>query len=143
MKALKYMLLGVGSVLLFILGVVLKQMGVNFLGAAPPPISQWVVGIEAVLVGLMYYALTLLGIAAGVVFDALGNVKEGSSVSWTDIRGYLRSVQSWRGLVASPLIFLTVYVGVRGNPIAVPFILLAFQNGFFWKTAMSRLAEAH
>jgi hypothetical protein len=38
---------------------------------------------------------------------------------------------------------LTVYVGVRSAPITTPFVLLAFQNGFFWKMAMSRIANAH
>jgi hypothetical protein len=45
------------------------------------------------------------------------------------------------GLVASPLVFLTVYVGVRSSPVTTPFVLLAFQNGFFWKAAMSRIMD--
>jgi len=142
MEIFKYLLLVVVSASIFVLAAALKHMGVNFLGAAPPPVSQWVVGAEAFLVGIMYYALTLMGIAAGVVFDALANVKDGTPVPWRQVSGYLASAQSWRGMVASPLIFLTVYMGVRSNPVAVPFILLAFQNGFFWRSAMSRLAEA-
>jgi hypothetical protein len=51
----------------------------------------------------------------------------------------MATAQSWRGIVASPLVFLTVYMGVASNPVSVPFILLAFQNGFFWKAVMSRL----
>ena len=30
-------------------------------------------------------------------------------------------------------------MGVGSNPLSVPFVLLAFQNGFFWKSVMSRL----
>jgi hypothetical protein len=133
----------IASAFVFVVVVALKEMGVEFMGASPPPINQWAVGLQAVLVGLMYYSLTLMGIAAGVISDALAGMKEGTPVSWGEVRGYLRSAQSWRGLVASPLIFLTVYMGVRSNPIGVPFILLAFQNGFFWKSALSRLAQNH
>jgi hypothetical protein len=119
----------------------LKQMGVHFLGAAPPPVSEWVVGTKAVSIALLYYGLTILGIAAGVTFEALE--KENSEiVTWHTVKGYLQTPTSWRGLVASPLIFLSVYMGVRSSPISVPFILLAFQNGFFWKSALSRLAPS-
>jgi len=114
----------------------------EFLGASPPPLNQLAIGAKAIGVGLLYYILTVAGIAAGVIFDALGEVQDGSHVTWAQIKSFLLAARSWRGLVASPLIFLTVYMGVGSNPVAVPFILLAFQNGFFWKAAMSRLASA-
>lgn len=130
------------SVILFVVAVALKETGFHFLGASPPPVSQLAIGMKAVGVGLLYYLLTLAGIAAGVVFEALGKVDDDKSMSWPEVRSYLFTARSWRGLIASPLIFLTVYMGVASNPVAVPFILLAFQNGFFWKAAMSRLAGA-
>jgi hypothetical protein len=129
-------LLSVGA---FVIAVVLKETGFHILGAAPPPVSQWVVGTKAVLIALLYYALTILGIGAGVTFEALEKERAETAISWVHIKGYLRSPNSWRGLVVSPLIFLTVYMGVRSSPITVPFIILAFQNGFFWKATMSRL----
>jgi hypothetical protein len=129
------------SVAAFVVAAALKQMGFHFLGAAPPPVSEWVVGTRAVSIALLYYGLTVLGIAGGVTFDALEKEKS-EIVTWDTVKGYLRTPTSWRGLVASPLIFLSVYMGVRSSPISVPFILLAFQNGFFWKSALSRLAPS-
>jgi hypothetical protein len=123
------------SIMAFVVAATLKQMGFHFLGAAPPPVSEWVVGTKAVSIALLYYSLTILGIAAGVTFEALEKEKS-EIVNWDTIKGYLRTPTSWRGLVASPLIFLSVYMGVRSSPISVPFILLAFQNGFFWKSAL-------
>jgi hypothetical protein len=130
------------SVFLFVLAVALKETGFHFLGASPPPVSQLTIGMKAVGVGLLYYVLTLAGIAAGVIFEALSKIDDDKSMTWTQVKSFLLTARSWRGLIASPLIFLTVYMGVASNPIAVPFILLAFQNGFFWKAAMSRLAGA-
>src|SRR6266513_4779256 len=130
------------SVALFVLAAALKETGFHFLGASPPPLNQLAIGAKTIGVGLLYYILTVAGIAAGVIFDALGEVQDGSHVTWAQIKSFLLAARSWRGLVASPLIFLTVYMGVGRNPVAVPFILLAFQNGFFWKAAMSRLASA-
>lgn len=128
------------SLVLFVIAVALKETGFHFLGASPPPVSQLTIGMKAIGIGLLYYVLTLAGIAAGVIFEALGKVDDDKSMSWTQVKNFLFTARSWRGLIASPLIFLTVYMGVASNPVAVPFILLAFQNGFFWKAAMSKLA---
>jgi len=136
---IKVLLLASVTLVVFVLGVAVKQTGYKILGASPVPASQIAVTGQALLVGLLYYALTLAGIAAGVVYDALGAVDDGTPITFKYIRQALLSARSWRGLVASPLVFLTVYVGVRSSPITTPFVLLAFQNGFFWKAAMSRI----
>jgi hypothetical protein len=125
--------------LLFIAAASLKSTGYDILGASPPETSQWRVGAKTAAIGLFYYLLTLAGIAAGTVFDALAAVDPNQRVTRRQIAKLMATAQSWRGIVASPLVFLTVYMGVASNPLSVPFILLAFQNGFFWKAVMSRL----
>jgi hypothetical protein len=136
---MKAFVFSVISLVAFIAAVSLKATGYSVLGASPPPVSEWVLGWRAVGLGGMYFLLTLAGIAAGVVFDGLATVEENTPLTLRQVLGYLRTARSWRGLVASPLIFLTVYMGVGSNPVTVPFVLLAFQNGFFWKSVMSRL----
>jgi len=136
---MKSVIVAVISLAAFIAAVSLKATGYSILGASPPPISQWVIGSRAVALGCMYFFLTLAGIAAGVVFDGLATVDENAPLTARQVLGLLQTARAWRGIVASPLIFLTVYMGVAGNPVTVPFVLLAFQNGFFWKSVMSRL----
>jgi hypothetical protein len=65
------------STALFVLAAALKETGFQFLGASPPPLSQLVIGAKAVGVGSLYYLLTVAGIAAGVIFDSLGEVPDG------------------------------------------------------------------
>lgn len=139
---IKYLLLAALSLAVFVLAVAVKQTGYQILGASPVPASEIAINGRALLAGALYYLLTLAGIILGVVFDALGVAEDKAPVGWADIQKSLRTATSWRGIVASPLVFLTVYVGVRSSPISTPFILLAFQNGFFWKMAMSRIANA-
>lgn len=127
------------SLALFVVAAAIKWTGYDVLGASPVPASQISFNGQAVMVGLLYYALTLAGIAAGVIFDALSALDDSTKVTWRYMRDCLTSARSWRGLIVSPLIFLTVYVGVKSSPVTTPFILLAFQNGFFWKAAMARL----
>lgn len=140
MKA-KALLLVAVTLVVFVLAVAIKQTGYKILGASPVPASQISVSGKTILVGGLYYLLTLLGIVLGVVFESLGSVADNTRVTLTDVKKSLQTAQSWRGLVASPLVFLTVYVGVRSAPITTPFVLLAFQNGFFWKMAMSRITQ--
>jgi len=141
MKTKGLLLIG-ATLVVFILAVAAKQSGYKILGASPVPASQISVTTKAISVGILYYVLTLAGIVLGVVFDSLAAVPDNAAVTFADIKQSLRTARSWRGLVASPLVFLTVYVGVRSAPITTPFVLLAFQNGFFWKMAMSRIANA-
>jgi hypothetical protein len=136
------LLLGSVTLAVFVVAVAVKLTGYNILGAGPVPASQISLTRQAFWVGSLYYLLTLAGIVLGVVFDSLGSVEDNAKVTLTDIRKSLSTARSWRGLVASPLVFLTVYVGVRSAPVTTPFVLLAFQNGFFWKMAMSRIANA-
>jgi len=137
----KGLLLICATLVIFVLAVAVKQTGYKVLGASPIPANQISVTGRTVCVGALYYLLTLAGIVLGVVFDSLGSVPDNAAVTVADIRKSLQTARSWRGLVASPLVFLTVYVGVRSAPITTPFVLLAFQNGFFWKMAMSRIAN--
>jgi hypothetical protein len=130
------------SLAVFVAAAAIKWTGYDVLGASPVPASQISFSVQALMVGLLYYALTLAGIAAGVIFDALSAVDDSTKVTSRYIRDCLTSARSWRGLIVSPLIFLTVYVGVKSSPITTPFVLLAFQNGFFWKAAMARLMPA-
>ena len=136
------LLLGGVTLAVFVVAVAVKLTGYQILGAAPVPASQISLSGQAFWVGSLYYLLTLAGIVLGVVFDSLGSVEDNAKVTLTDILKSLLTARSWRGLVASPLVFLTVYVGVRSAPVTTPFVLLAFQNGFFWKMAMSRIANA-
>jgi len=132
-------------VVIFVVAVAYKQTGFSVLGASPPPETPgaWIANARALGIGVMYFVLTVLGILAGAVFEALGAAPPDKEMSWKDIRGYLKSARAWRGLVASPLIFLVVYMGVSSNPVTLPFIVLSFQNGFFWKSAMSRIMGEH
>jgi hypothetical protein len=141
MKTKQLLLIGV-TLIVFVLAVAVKQTGYKILGASPVPASQIALNGQTFWVGALYYLLTLAGIVAGVVFDALGAEADNTPITLTDIKKSLQTARSWRGLVASPLVFLTVYVGVRSAPVTTPFVLLAFQNGFFWKMAMSRIANA-
>ena len=136
---IRMLLLACITLAVFVAAVAIKRSGYEILGASPVPTSQISFTAEAFMVGLLYYALTLAGIAAGVIFDALSAMDDSTKVSWRYIRDCLSSARSWRGLVVSPLIFLSVYVGVKSSPVTTAFILLAFQNGFFWKAAMARL----
>ena len=131
--------------LIFIIAVAYKQTGFSVLGASPPPETPgaWIANVRAVGVGVMYFVLTVLGILAGAVFEALGVAPPDKEMTWKEISGYLKSARAWRGLVASPLIFLVVYMGVASNPVTLPFVVLSFQNGFFWKSAMSRIMGEH
>jgi hypothetical protein len=136
---IRMLLLTCFSLAAFVAAAAIKWTGYDVLGASPIPASQISFNAQAFGVGLLYYALTLAGIASGVVFDALSAVDDSTKITWRYIRDCLASARSWRGLIVSPLIFLTVYVGVKSSPVTTPFVLLAFQNGFFWKAAMARI----
>jgi hypothetical protein len=136
---IKGLVLAIASLAVFVTAVAIKSAGYDVLGASPVPASEITFTGRAFGVGALYYALTLAGIAAGLMFDALGALPNQTVVTARFIIDSLRSAKSWRGLIASPLVFLTVYVGVKSSPVTTAFVLLAFQNGFFWKAAMSRI----
>jgi hypothetical protein len=142
---MKKTILAVVFLAIFVTAVAYKQTGFSVLGASPPPETPgaWIANTQAVGIGIMYFVLTLLGILAGAVFEALGAAPPDKEITLKDIRGFLMSARAWRGLVASPLIFLVVYMGVASNPVTLPFVVLSFQNGFFWKSAMSRIMGEH
>ena len=129
----------VATLAVFVTAVAIKSAGYNLLGASPVSATEITFTGRTFWVGALYYALTLAGIAAGLMFDALGALPDQTVVTAKFILDSLRSAKSWRGLIASPLVFLTVYVGVKSSPVTTAFVLLAFQNGFFWKAAMSRI----
>jgi hypothetical protein len=100
MKTKVLLLVGV-TFAVFVIAAAVKQTGYKILGASPVPASQITLNVQALLVGFLYYGLTLTGIAAGVVYDALGAVDDGTPITFKYVRQSLLSARSWRG--SSPL----------------------------------------
>lgn len=126
----------------FVLVVLVKSSG-GFglgLGEANPEASPHLA--QSLLTALFYFALTIGGIAAGVLSDALAALDENQRVTLSAIAPMLTTARAWKGFIASPLVFLSMYSTLASSPLSAPFLILAFQNGFFWKTVMTRLANS-
>ena len=54
------------------------------------------------------------------------------------IRGMVSGKPFLMSVILSPLVFNAIIIAVGENPTRISDYLLAFQNGFFWQTVMSK-----
>lgn len=57
-------------------------------------------------------------------------------------RSGLASNKTLLALAAAPMVFYGVYASSDQQPDTVAAVLLAYQNGFFWESVLSRLSQA-
>jgi len=97
---------------------------------------------EPLLLGAGYYAITLLGIVTGSVYTALDKADQDAVTSVRAILRYGFTPSTWQGILISPIIFsILVSAGITGS-VRWATMLLAFQNGFFWRSTMQRVTAA-
>ena len=90
-------------------------------------------GAYSLLRGVLLYAAMLFGMLGVSWYDALeGPPEETIDPQWS--RAFVRSA------IVSPIIFFAVYKIAQDQPDGAVALLLAFQNGFFWKTILERRA---
>jgi ABC-type Fe3+-siderophore transport system permease subunit len=91
---------------------------------------------------LILYGSMVLGIIARELHEFLGQAPEGKPGRGKKKRHWYREIWNSRGLgqalIVSPLVFFGVYKAANEQPDQVVALILAFQNGFFWKTILER-----
>jgi hypothetical protein len=92
--------------------------------------------VPVVVVGTTAVAM-LVGIFASAMWDQLKNAP-GDVIDIRLILGRaLQSASLIRASLVSPIVFAAVYAVIKEQPDVVVAHLLAFQNGFFWKSVLS------
>jgi type II secretory pathway pseudopilin PulG len=108
---------------------------------AVPPISKWN-AFQPFLVGLAYYLITLLGIVTGSIYEALEKIEGAKKIRVRVLLKHAVSAGSWRGLLASPIIFAVIKAAIPEGGLTFSMFLLSYQNGFFWRSTLKKLSDA-
>lgn len=97
--------------------------------------------IFPVIVGAAYLLIIIAGIYTGSMYENLGAVKSTKKVKLRDLIRQATTAGTWQGIFASPIVFGAVLLLVPKDEISLPMAALAYQNGFFWRATLKRLAE--
>jgi len=116
------------ALLMFALFLLTRPAGLQWWGEDFPVLAYILVCIAAIL-----------GVFFGCLFRRLAPRKHSVNIL-RESKMVLRSVSFWRALCASPLVFGSIFVYVNQRPGDLPSLLLAFQNGFFCESILSRLS---
>lgn len=91
--------------------------------------------VETVILSLAM----LLGIVFGHLYTQLGQAPAGEPVDLADELKRLGSNRDfWRALIASPIVFLVVYLLARDEQSFILALVFAFENGFFSHAVLRR-----
>lgn len=93
------------------------------------------------LIGLLYYLATVLGILANAVYDALDMRSSSTPITPRSLLGMAFRAGGWQGIMFSPVIFGLVLGAMKTDAASMSMTLLAFQNGFFWRGTLKKVAE--
>lgn len=81
----------------------------------------------------------LFGILFGSLHDQILDRKKVSII--TEIRRLANNPRMFRALLASPILYVSVYVAAKTQPDLVISLMFAFQTGFFCNAIMKKKAE--
>lgn len=96
-------------------------------------------------------ALRIVALAAFMIAGVLSSLLAERVASWpsnrplrirTIARQATKSRRAWVAAFVSPIVFYGLYAASRHQPDTVEALLLAYQNGFFWETVLSRAGAA-
>ena len=96
----------------------------------PLPIGKILSSVIAMLFGILF----------GALYDQIFSKKRSISLKNEIIR-LSKSPRLFRSLLASPVLFVGVYVAAKSQPDMVIALIFAFQNGFFCDAIMKEKAD--
>ena len=82
----------------------------------------------------------IFGILFGALYDQIFSRKRSVSIK-KEILHLSKSPRLFRSLLASPILFVGVYVAAKSQPDTVIALIFAFQNGFFCDAIMKEKAS--
>jgi hypothetical protein len=75
------------------------------------------------------YVCMVLGIFFGQAYRVLATI-DNTDIGISELRGRIFSVDLWRSLLSSPIVFGAIYLVARDQPDIIVSSILAFENGF-------------
>lgn len=130
---------GFATFLAILVSVLLSSADVG-LGAGPSQLGTSPSMQETLALALLYWFLSASGVVLGILFSKLEATAD-KKLKLTHLRSIFQSAEMIRGLIASVLVFGGAYAVVGSGEISIEKIMLAFQNGFFWRSVMQGLAK--
>jgi hypothetical protein len=128
------------------IGLVVALFG-NYLVEAriAPDVPHSVTGTGSLVRAALLYGVMLLGIIGRELHEYLGSPGVENDISrseppWRSL--FLRSTGLIQAVIVSPIVFFGVYKAADEQPDHVVAAILAFQNGFFWKTIFEKQKKA-
>jgi hypothetical protein len=107
--------------------------------ATDDDLYTWVTEKRPLLVGVVMYIVMLTGIITASVYDRLMQHDEAEPVQLRQAIGYGFTPKTWQGILVSPLIFGVIYVTSHFDHVTPGALVLAYQNGFFWRVIIRRM----
>jgi hypothetical protein len=93
--------------------------------------------VRDIIVGTIYYIITLFGILSSILYKELNSLR--GPISGKAIYEILLGRHGLRGIIASPLIFVFVINAFGKDANGIMTVAFAYQNGFFWQQILQKL----
>lgn len=102
----------------------------NFQAQNPEKVLNMLNKEGSIWISLVTFIAMFLGIVFGALYDQISNKSFIKSYK-KELVTVFRSTRFLRGMLASPILFIGIYVASNSSPDLAVSLVFAFQNGFF------------
>jgi hypothetical protein len=95
-----------------------------------------------VLIGAWYYFLLLMGIVAAATYDVLDHAEPSAPISIREVLSKAMTPGTYQGMLVSPIVFGFLRASITMANFTLAMSILAFQNGFFWRSTFQRIRRS-
>ena len=95
-----------------------------------------------VLIGAWYYFLLLIGIVAAATYDVLDHAEPTAPISFQEVLSKAMTSGTYQGMLVSPIVFGFLRASITMSDFTLAMSILAFQNGFFWRSTFQRIRRS-
>lgn len=93
------------------------------------------------ILGMLYFSIIVAGILTGSLYEALGKMEANRKITFRHVFRKVGTPTTWQGILASPIVFAVIIVLVPKDNFSFPMAFLAYQNGFFWRATLQKVAD--